>query len=373
MKLHFFVRAWAIGMLALWMSIAVSLPGADPPNLAADAQQAIVALDGSGALVADKDGKDTERAEDVRLIHFFSVGADQIKSLSNLAKLPHAEDVTLELHSFQPSQSKSLAEMADVLATLEEVSIVFECDKKAPVTDAELCHISKIPNVSLLSATSLKRLDVSDSGLKCLSRLPELKVLTLNSGIASRVTDEGLVNLKELKKLWVLQLMNSRITGKGFRHLDQVPIQRLILWNCPITDDGLLEIGKLKKLEYLLLDNTQVGDEGLRHLANLPDLERLILTNTKVSGSGLVHMKSLPKLQILGLANTKVTAKFLEHLADCRQLSELDLSECPIDDEAIPFLALLTQLKKISLDDTKLTKAGLERLSKLLPGTKILH
>jgi hypothetical protein len=82
--------------------------------------------------------------------------------------------------------------------------------------------------------------------LKYLEALPELRRLTIErSGFPgnSATTDEGLVQLEKLKRLEVLRI-----------------------WNCPVTDAGLVHLRGLNHLTRLELMGTQATDEGVKDL-----------------------------------------------------------------------------------------------------------
>ena len=67
-----------------------------------------------------------------------------------------------------------------------------------------------------------------------------------------------------------------------------------------ITDDGLVHLAGLTKLETLNLWNTQITDNGLVHLVGLTALRRLGLTVARVTESGLAELeRKLPNCKIL--------------------------------------------------------------------------
>ena len=166
---------------------------AGPADSKSKWRAAILAWNRAGAAIVYKNGKDAQAAGDVRVIHFFRGNAAAVKSLSHLRRLPNAKAVRLQIDLFDVSQSRKLASNAKLLRSLKEVRISIGPDGKTRVTDADVCHLSKIPNLTLLSASSLQGFRVTDAGLKCLGRSRNIEVLVLNSGKRMAVTDEGLV------------------------------------------------------------------------------------------------------------------------------------------------------------------------------------
>ena len=94
-----------------------------------------------------------------------------------------------------------------------------------------------------------------------------------------------------------------------------------------ITDDDLVRLAGLTKLNNLFLARIPVGDAGLKHLANLKSLESLYLPQTKVGDAGLANLKGVTGLVNLYLDETKVTDAGLEHLKGMTGLKVLQ--HCP--------------------------------------------
>ena len=66
-----------------------------------------------------------------------------------------------------------------------------------------------------------------------------------------------------------------------------------------VTDEGLVHLKGLTKLETLGLGRTQVTDAGLVHLKGMTNLKRLYLHYTQVTAAGVAELKkALPKCLI---------------------------------------------------------------------------
>ena len=83
----------------------------------------------------------------------------------------------------------------------------------------------------------------------------------------------------------------------------------------PITDEGLKDVAKLKKLEELHLSRTMITDAGLREVAKLQNLTILILHGTKITDAGLKEVAKLQKLEGLNLISTQITDAGLREVA----------------------------------------------------------
>jgi Leucine Rich repeat len=138
---------------------------------------------------------------------------------------------------------------------------------------------------------------VDDDGLRCFESLPDVETIELGHNRA--VTDDGLVHLRNLKKLQVLYLYDCNITGTGLKHFVRLPNLHVldIRWT-PITSDGIATIGKLQNLTVVALPET-TSDDDLAALKALANLKELRLENTGISDKGLIHLESLSGLQEL--------------------------------------------------------------------------
>ena len=81
---------------------------------------------------------------------------------------------------------------------------------------------------------------------------------------------------------------------------DLAEVEELSLEGTEITDEGLKELVKLKKLtELILFGCKQITDAGLKELARLTHLDVLWLSETQVTKAGVVKLqKALPKCRI---------------------------------------------------------------------------
>ena len=139
--------------------------------------------------------------------------------------------------------------------------------------------------------------------------------------IGKPVTDEHMVYLKLLTKLNQVKLGNTKVTDAGLKHLKGLTkLQSLNLWGTNVTDAGLEHLKGMTMLKSLNLSDTDVT--GLEHLKGLTNLKTLYLDYTKVTDAGLENLKGLKSLRSLGLTNTNVTdegvKKLQKALPDCR-------------------------------------------------------
>jgi hypothetical protein len=165
----------------------------------------------------------------------------------------------------------------------------------------------RVMSALLKSADELREIEVvyfvgpaTDASLAQVDRFERFpKVWFCYVGSPS-VSDGGLEHLRDCHNLRGMNLDGcTGITDAGLAHLVELDLDRLLLWNrgpkaMPITDAGLVHVGRMSSLEYLEIQ-VPVTDAGLRQLHGLEKLERLFLSGTQVTEKGYLELcKALP-------------------------------------------------------------------------------
>jgi hypothetical protein len=208
----------------------------------------------------------------------------------------------------------------------------------------------------------LDEYQISDQQLKELAKDPDLTVLTLYNGGSNRgtVSAEGLRALASLERLHTLSLGSLRLDEVCYEALATLPRLRKLSINGPaaLTDKALAELAKIKTLEELRLGchSATFTPAGLKELAALPKLESL-------------------EIGALG-ARVSVDDAGLKVLAGIKTLKSLSLPYCPkITDDGLQELAALKSLRFLGLisvqGESRVTRSGVERLQKALPGLRV--
>ena len=149
----------------------------------------------------------------------------------------------------------------------------------------------------------------SDQVLQYVKQFTQLKRLFLEG---TQATDENLKHLTGLKKLQALYMWYaSKVTDEGFAHLQKVGSLTYI--HCSysgITDDALVHLHPLKHLKVLDLVGNEFTDKALENVSEVTGITVLSIGAGHVQGvtdDGLVHLKKLTKLESLNLMATSVT------------------------------------------------------------------
>ena len=88
-----------------------------------------------------------------------------------------------------------------------------------------------------------------------------------------------------------------------------------------VSDDGIQQICRLKKVSSVYLAGTAVTDEGVRRLAEKKQITRLMFRDCGVTDAGLKYLATMPKLKWVRLYRTRVTkagvAEFRKQKPEC--------------------------------------------------------
>jgi len=218
------------------------------------------------------------------------------------------------------------------------------------------------PRVEIILQDSLA--SFSKTGKKAPARLVEkpreiparrLKEFISSTGVSIRLP--GDITNEELKQFSASQFsavkevyfQNCSINESGLKHLRNLPVEKLFLSGCSISDREADEIAALKDLKILSLNETWVGDETLAHLTGLP-LEKLYLNNTFISDKGVQNLKGLP-LKKLYLEGTDITNKGIFSISKL-SLTALNVSNTDIDGDSLPAIGQITSLQKLYIRET---------------------
>jgi hypothetical protein len=109
------------------------------------------------------------------------------------------------------------------------------------------------------------------------------------------------------------------------------------------------------------------SDEILLHVGRLERVESLVLVGPQVTDRGLFNIERLKELRILGLFSTGVTDAGIARLTALPNLEHLEISHANVTDGALGSFRRLTSLRTLFVRKTKMTGAGLQNLHRILP------
>lgn len=203
------------------------------------------------------------------------------------------------------------------------------------LTDKGLLQLSD------LSGLEIAKLDncysIQGRGLSALSVSHRLHALSLAN--CRRLTDEAIVNISHLTSLETLSLAGCRcLTDRSLTAISGLfRMRKLDMSQCDlITDGGLDEMAQLEELEELSLGWCRsITDDGVDNLSSQAgrseNLRLLSLARIPITDAGVVSLGKLGALEELNLSGCSGmgSSTLGKTLAKLSNLTSLDVSYCP--------------------------------------------
>lgn len=141
--------------------------------------------------------------------------------------------------------------------------------------------------------------------------------------------DEDMHTILRYKDQNHLSLEDSKVTGKRFETLRELPLTDLNLRHINIKDNDLTTIGKMVDLETLRIGRNRIGDAAITNIEPLKNLKLIDLEDTHITDQGLRELSKFPALKSISLKSCqKITGQGLLALTKISTLESLDLVDC---------------------------------------------
>lgn len=245
-------------------------------------------------------------------------------------------------------------------------------------------HNIKAENLHNLRQLPLLHLDLSDSVLEgaCMREIAgcsQLQELLLNK--CKQLRPDELALLSDLP-LRVLELDGTGVQDNHLVQLVGLPLTRLSLADCVITDTGLRYIALLPRLEELCIRATPIKGASFEFFTQRV-MKELDLSATVIDSTSLLHLRKmeikqlklgfLPHLDLsqvcvkeLILNNNDLLRAWMIAALKCPSLEALEVRGSSFDDESLSALiARPLSLKVLRLVDSEISLTGIQQLSKL--------
>lgn len=152
------------------------------------------------------------------------------------------------------------------------------------VIDASLARLAPL---SKLKTLDLSNTTITDSGLRHLAALRSLQGLDLSG---TGISDDGVRHLNALPSLRWLNLRETKISDASLAALYLPRLESLYLDGDQIGDDGLAQLARMSHLYCLTVSETRVTDKGLKMLRRFDSLEDVGLGKCPISDAGLLSL-----------------------------------------------------------------------------------
>ena len=151
------------------------------------------------------------------------------------------------------------------------------------------------------------------------------------------------------------------------------PVCDLTLKGSEINDNDLVKLQSLKSLEILTLVECPITDDGVREIAKVRTLTGLCLWGGNgLTDASLTYIQKMQSLADLCLMDSEITGQGIQKLSALQNLSHLDLNGCfNLSDDAVKPLTSLTGLNQLDIRYISISKEGVREIERALPNTVI--
>ena len=246
------------------------------------------------------------------------------------------------------------------------VPVRLSLSRNVHLTDESMRFVGDIPNLERLNLTSTQ---VSDEGLHFLSALERLESLVL---VSTHVRGDVFHELENLRTLRELVLTSSDFGNEGMESVGAMhALEELRLDDTAVSDDGIEALAGLTGLKLLNLQGALVSDKGLKAVAGLTELMELYIGGTilcndliyesPISNDGIQWLENLTELRILHLNDTQFDDTGVRYLRKMMSLRELNLSDTYLTDGCLAALSELPSLRQVMVDNTTITLTAIRK------------
>lgn len=249
---------------------------------------------------------------------------------------------------------------------------------KTLVTDADLELLGKLRGMRSLS---LNGFSLSD---------PERTLAYNPNLLPSQISSAGIRRLGPQRYLESARLANTPIDDEALHKIALWPLlESLDLKGTRVTSRGIQRLGNLERLKSLNMSRTKIDDGVVPTLCQMRSLQEVDLSYTAVSGAGLLRLREeLPACKLRGSfldfssgidpdpdsMRWKEITRAMWSLGRCGQMKLLILAGTPLTDSHLAELDhRLGDVEVIDLRHTKITRAGVEELQRVLPKCRIVR
>ena len=284
-----------------------------------------------------------------------NAGMEYLKELSNLQ--------VLDLTDCEIGDN-GIYHLQDMI-TLESLTLPFisRANKDNEITDVGMSYLKKLTNMKYLKIGDCE--NITNVGLSSISEFIRLETLILG-GVYCNITNDGLVHLKKMTRLQVLKLPHIKLSDVGLSHLKGFTAMRVLSFpsmkDC--TDKGLVYLKRMTQLQGIYMGyNVNITDDGLVNFSEMTYLKSLTFNYFKeIIGSGLAYLKDCPLSYLSLSVNRDENLKYLSQFSTLRYLSV----NGKITDVGAAHIAQAVSLKHLDIRDTRITDAGVGHMRTLV-------
>jgi hypothetical protein len=219
--------------------------------------------------------------------------------------------------------------------------------------------VKSLPKLPLQGQLGLYGERLTNAGVEPVSKCLQLTSISLGGNL----TNDSLKHLVGLPKLQRVSL-GGRFTRGAFDFLERM--EGLTNLDASELNPDLDDLQRIPKLRTLSLSGKKFGDEAARTIADtFTSLETAYLRHTSITNAGVAQLSRLKKLTILTLDDSLVDDGMAESIRKMKQLTWLSLEHCDVGDDTLAALSECPDMWYVFLVQTKVTDKGLANLPRL--------
>lgn len=236
------------------------------------------------------------------------------------------------------------------------------------IDDEGVVELAKNANLNWLF---LENNPIGDKGLIALAQNKTISVLGVGPGHFGLESASALANNTTLKEL---ELFKETFDHLSFTELAKnTSLTGLMLTVQDVSTEDLQEFAKMTSLTFLGVFGSNRGNEVAKVIRTYPNLKVLYLGSTNLSDQGLIELAMMPKLESMSLQNdedlvphpkNKFSTKALETFIINSPITDLGLSNYGIDDESAAVLASSHILESLFLNGNNIGDEGAASLAR---------
>ena len=215
------------------------------------------------------------------------------------------------------------------------------------------------------------RCSLGQAGVESVAELPALETLSL--WLSREVRGADLRLIARIASLRNLSLQDAHGFNAEIDAMAALPnLHELTIRSPDFNDDGGERLALLNSVHDLTFPvPIKVGSRPAAAIASLPPLDALTMQESGLTDSGFALISRIATLLKLNLNYSAIGDQGLVHLAGHARLADLQVAKTRVSDASIPLMAALPALKSVYLDQSRVTRAGYERLEKLRPDVRV--
>jgi hypothetical protein len=188
---------------------------------------------------------------------------------------------------------------------------------------------------------------------------------------SNHISESSLKRISQLPNVTMVSFSSVKLECAGLRHLANSPnLEALAFGDMRLFDRDLECLADCHQLARLYL--TAMADDHVKYLSRLHRLQRLDITDCRFTDEGARQLADVcPHLEVLSIHGASFSNAAVAEFARLPKLEQLDLSDVPITDVGLLKLTNCTNLKWVNVRSTNVTSAGAAELRKSLTGLKV--